>query len=109
MASLDLFSVPTDFLEPKGLYALEAMAAGLPIIQPDHGSFPELISASEGGVLFEAGNQAGFVERMAELIQDGRRCREISARGRQFVMENRNMESMSSSTGNLLKKFLEPR
>ena len=107
LASLDLFSVPTDFLEPKGLYALEAMAAGLPIIQPDHGSFPELISASSGGLLFEPGNQADFVNRIVELIQNDLRCQELSAGGRQFVLENRNMESMSNSTANVLKKFLE--
>src|SRR5262249_23644854 len=48
LKSLDLFSVPTDYREPKGLYVLEAMACGVPVVQPAHGSFPELIEATEG-------------------------------------------------------------
>jgi len=45
----DVFSVPTEFLEPKGLYVLEAMANGVPAVQPNHGAFPELIEGTGGG------------------------------------------------------------
>ena len=40
--SIDLFCVPTTYAEPKGLFLLEAIAAGVPYVQPDHGAFPEL-------------------------------------------------------------------
>ncbi|MCH2182666.1 MAG: glycosyltransferase family 4 protein [Mariniblastus sp.] len=106
LASLDLFSVPTEFLEPKGLYALEAMAAGLPIIQPDHGCFPELITASAGGLLFEPGSSTALAETVAKLVHDRECCQRLSSAGRQFVLENRNIESMSHSTGQALREFL---
>ncbi len=106
LGSLDLFSVPTDFLEPKGLYALEAMAAGVPIIQPRHGSFPEMISATSGGLLFDPGDRRDFVSRLVDLIEDSNRRREMSKQGRQSVLEQRNMESMSISTGQWLQRFL---
>ncbi|MCB1229649.1 MAG: glycosyltransferase family 4 protein, partial [Verrucomicrobiae bacterium] len=48
---LDVFSVPARFVEPKGIYALEAMACGVPVVAPDHGAFPEMIAASGGGKL----------------------------------------------------------
>src|SRR5262249_13314655 len=51
LQSLDVLSVPTTYPEPKGLYVLEALANGVPVVQPAHGSFPELIEATGGGLL----------------------------------------------------------
>src|SRR4029077_4369236 len=51
LQSLDVLSVPTVYREPKGLYILEALANGVPVVQPRHGSFPELIAATAGGLL----------------------------------------------------------
>jgi len=48
LQSLDLFSVPTTYKEPKGLYVLEALACGVPVVQPEHGAFPGLIKATGG-------------------------------------------------------------
>ena len=53
LQSLDVLSVPTTYREPKGLYVLEALANGVPVVQPRHGSFPELIEATGGGLLVE--------------------------------------------------------
>ncbi len=41
-SEIDLFCVPTTYTEPKGLFLLEAIAAGTPYVQPDHGAFPEI-------------------------------------------------------------------
>ena len=45
LQEIDVLSVPTEFLEPKGLYALEAMAAGVPVVLPAHGAFPEMVDS----------------------------------------------------------------
>ena len=39
--TIDVLSVPTTYREPKGLYVLEALANGVPVVQPRHGSFDE--------------------------------------------------------------------
>ncbi|MCY2974387.1 MAG: glycosyltransferase family 4 protein [Planctomycetota bacterium] len=39
---IDLLCVPTSYQEPKGLFVLESVAAGVPYVQPSHGAFPEL-------------------------------------------------------------------
>src|SRR4030095_8783855 len=49
--SIDVLSVPSDYHEPKGLYLLEAMACGVPGVEPAHGAFPEIIERTQGGVL----------------------------------------------------------
>ena len=43
LQSLDVLSVPSGYHEPKGLYLLEAMASGVPVVQPNHGAFPEML------------------------------------------------------------------
>ena len=65
--SIDVFTVPTDYPEAKGVYVLESLARGVPVVQPNHGSFPELIRLTRGGVLtppgddFSLGHGAGRI------------------------------------------------
>ncbi|HIO09770.1 TPA: glycosyltransferase, partial [Candidatus Poribacteria bacterium] len=49
--SIHVLSVPTIYKESKGLFVLEALANGIPVVQPRHGSFPEFIEATSGGIL----------------------------------------------------------
>jgi glycosyltransferase involved in cell wall biosynthesis len=51
LQSLSVFSVPARYGEAFGLYLLEAWATGLPVVQPRHAAFPELIEATLGGVV----------------------------------------------------------
>lgn len=64
---LDLFSVPTEFLEPKGLYLLEAMANGIPVVQPAHGAFPEILNTVGGGMLVPPRDPVALAESMARF------------------------------------------
>ena len=54
--SIDVFTVPTAYPEAKGIYILEAMARGIPVVQPAHGSFPELLDQTGGGLLVPPGD-----------------------------------------------------
>jgi glycosyltransferase involved in cell wall biosynthesis len=69
---IDLLSVPTTYREPKGLFVLEAAAAGIPYIQPDHGAFPELHQRLRAGWLFPAGNQPAYVAQLQAAIDQVR-------------------------------------
>ena len=50
LRTLDVFCVPSPYHEPKGLYLLEAMAAGVPVVVPAHGALPEIINVTDGGL-----------------------------------------------------------
>src|SRR5262249_41030309 len=63
LQGLDVLSVPTAYREPKGLYALEALAHGVPVVQPRHGSFPELIEATGGGLLVKPNDAEALAGR----------------------------------------------
>ena len=69
MKSLDVFSVPARFHEPKGLYLLEAMSQGIPVVQPARGSYPELLESTGGGLLFEPDNTAEYVSTLKQLLE----------------------------------------
>ncbi|NIP97605.1 MAG: glycosyltransferase family 4 protein, partial [Akkermansiaceae bacterium] len=46
LRGLSILSVPVTFPEAFGLYVVEAMASGVPVVQPDTAAFPEVISAT---------------------------------------------------------------
>jgi glycosyltransferase involved in cell wall biosynthesis len=51
LKSLDVLSVPATYDEPKGMFLLEAMACGVPVIQPRRGAFVEIVERTGGGLL----------------------------------------------------------
>jgi glycosyltransferase involved in cell wall biosynthesis len=79
LSTLDLFCVPTTYEEPKGLFLLEAIAAGTPYLQPNHGAFPEIharlgqdlsiiVPDPHRGSLFQADSQSDLVAKLLEAI-----------------------------------------
>ena len=92
--------------EAKGLFVLEAMAAGVPVVQPSHGSFPELIEATGGGLLFDSDRPDGLAQALASLMDDSERRNELAAAGRQAVREKFTDDVMADSTLSLYHRVL---
>jgi glycosyltransferase involved in cell wall biosynthesis len=70
LQSIDALSVPCTFDEPKGLYVLEAMANGVPVVQPRRGAFPEIIEKTGGGLLVEPDNPEALADGIESLAAD---------------------------------------
>lgn len=85
LQSLDVLSVPTTYREPKGLFVLEALANGVPVVQPRHGSFPEMIEATGGGLLVEPDSPEDLARGIGELIGNPDLRKEMGQRGREAV------------------------
>ena len=92
LRSLDLFSVPTDYHEPKGLFVLEALAAGVPVVQPDHGAFGELLGSTGGGVLVSPGSVEELSSAVENLKLNPSRLRQLSESGRHNVHQKHTVE-----------------
>jgi glycosyltransferase involved in cell wall biosynthesis len=111
LRSLHIFSVPTVYHESKGLYILEAMACGVPVVQPRHGSFPELIEATGGGVLYDPdepgtpGSQYALADAISRLMDEPVLRARLAARGRAAVCESFNDEVMAEQTWALCKRL----
>lgn len=70
LAGADVLSVPTRYLDPKGLFVLEANASGTPVVQPDHGAFGELIEQTGGGLVYDPDDPSALVETLARIRRD---------------------------------------
>lgn len=107
LRSLTLLSVPATFEEPKGLYALEALALGVPVVLPDRGAFPEMLADVGGGTTFPSENADALAEILREAIADEERLRQWSTEGRNSVLARRNETAMATQTRELFERLLE--
>ena len=85
LRTLHVLSVPTRYVEAKGFYVLEALAAGVPVVLPRHGSFPELIAATGGGVLYTPGDREEHARAILELLDQPQRRQALAEQGRSAV------------------------
>jgi glycosyltransferase involved in cell wall biosynthesis len=81
----DVFSAPTAYAEAKGIFVLEALARGVPVVQPAHGAFPELIERTGGGVLVPPNDARALAESLADLVRDPARRKRLGEAGREAV------------------------
>jgi len=98
LESLDVLCVPTVYEEPKGLFVLEALAAGVPVVLPAHGAFPELIAATGGGLLAPPGDVERLADEISKVLCDDRLRRRLAASGREAVLGNWNAQAMARQT-----------
>lgn len=106
LKSLDVFSVPTSYREPKGLYVLEAWANGVPVVQPRHGSFPELIEATGGGELSHVDDPHDLARVLSGLLQNPARRQELGQRGQEGVRKHFHAERMAAETAAVFEQYL---
>ncbi len=86
--SVRLISVPVLNGEAFGLYMLEAMASGIPMVQPALGAFQEVIETSGGGVIYAENTPELLAEALAALIFSDVKLQELSAAGISGVKEH---------------------
>ena len=70
LRTLDVLSVPATFDEPKGMFVLEAMASGVPVVQPRRGGFTEIVERTGGGLLVERDDVDALTEGLLTLVGD---------------------------------------
>jgi glycosyltransferase involved in cell wall biosynthesis len=105
LSSLDVLSVPTTYREPKGLFVLEALAAGAPVVVPAHGAFPEVMEDTQGGLLHRPEDPFDLAQRLHELLTDHQRRSQLANAGRHSVLSRRNAQHMASQTARVLAEI----
>ena len=73
--------MPATYDEPKALSVIEALAAGVPVVQPRLGAFPEIIGNTGGGLLVPAGDIDALAGGIARVLQDPAEWAHLSAAG----------------------------
>ena len=94
---LTVLSVPAPYGEAFGLYVVEAMASGVPVVAPDDASFPEIVEGNGAGVICEKDNPQALADAIGQLLLDRERLAKCAAAGRQAAVQTFNIERMAES------------
>jgi glycosyltransferase involved in cell wall biosynthesis len=84
---LTLMSVPVLKGEAFGLYQLEAMASGIPVVQPALGAFPEIVAKTGGGVIYQPNTPAALAKAISGLLENPEKLIALSKAGREGVKQ----------------------
>ena len=101
LRTLDVLSVPSTYAEPKGIYLLEAMANGVPVVQPRHGAFPEMLARTGGGLLVEPGNLEDLAAGIQAIHGDRKYGEDLGQCGARGVREHYGAAQMARRTADV--------
>ncbi len=93
--SLSILTVPTPNGVAFGTYILEALACGVPVVEPRVGSYPEIVEATGGGVLYEPNDPDTLARVLGGLLDDPGRRAELGRAGRESVVRSFSLDTMA--------------
>jgi len=104
--SISLLSVPVLKGEAYGLYQLEALASGIPLIQPELGAFPEIIRATGGGMTYFPNTPESLAAKLAEALTNPGLMDKMSKNGRKAVEGQFDCRKLTMKMVEVYKKIL---
>jgi glycosyltransferase involved in cell wall biosynthesis len=102
LKTLDVLSVPAPYDEPKGIFLLEAMGVGVPVVQPRRGAFTEIVEKTGGGLLVPPDDPEALAGALQTLWQDRPLGERLAQRGFEGVRQH---YSIQRSTDRLLAVY----
>jgi glycosyltransferase involved in cell wall biosynthesis len=102
LRSLSVLSVPARGEVAFGIFVLEALASGVPVVEPRAGAFPEILEATGGGVLVEPDNVEALAAALEQLLAGPAEARAMAEQGRRAVLERFTIQRMAE---NVLRVF----
>jgi glycosyltransferase involved in cell wall biosynthesis len=97
LASIDVFALPTPRAEAKGLSAIEALAAGVPVVASNHGAFPEMLDDQRAGLLHAPGDPADLARAITAVLDDEALAGRLGRHGHAVVRERHSAEAMAAA------------
>jgi glycosyltransferase involved in cell wall biosynthesis len=112
LEALTVFSVPATYGEAFGLYVIEALAAGVPVVLPNVAAFPELVESTGGGRLFDLGtNETENAQRLAAalkaLLAVPGEARTLGANGRAAVQREYTIVRLAGRLAAMTREMID--
>jgi len=104
--SITVLSVPVMKGEAFGLYQLEALASGVPLVQPELGAFPEIINATGGGVTYKPNTADALADKLTEVLLNQGKLEAMSLAGRKAVEEHFDCDKLSVKMVEIYKTLI---
>src|SRR4030095_2130889 len=108
LRDLSVFSVPAHYGEAFGLYLVEAMAAGIPLVQPDTGAFSEIIEDTGAGLISRSGDPAHLAARIEEVLLTPNLAEILGRAGRTSVEHRYNSDATARQIAELFATAARP-
>jgi len=105
-SNIDVMSVPVRKYDGYGLYLLEANAAGVPVVQPATGAFPEIIARTGGGRTYSPDSIEELSESLSKSLIDKENLTELGSKGKENVLKNLSLEKMSEDLSMVYKRVM---
>jgi len=106
LRTLSVLSVPEKRPIAYGLYVLEALAAGVPVVEPAIGAFCELLEMTGGGVLYEPNDAEALVAAIQPLLFGPNYAHDLGKKGRENVFAKFNIEQTAQKIERIYKQFV---
>ena len=107
LKSLNVFCTPALYGEAFGLYVIEAMAAGVPVVQPRHSAFPEIIDATGGGLIAEP-NPVALAIAIEDVLLNPAKAQAFAESGCKVAHEYFSVERMARETVDVFARACSP-
>lgn len=106
--SIHVLSVPTPYREPKGLFILEALANGVPVVQPRHGVFPEWIEQTGGGILVKPLSSEALAAGLLRMMNDPEGRKTMGQTGQRAVHQRFSDNDMADAMLDVYRRYVSP-
>jgi len=106
LRSLTLMSVPVPAGEAFGAYQIEALASSVPALQPNAGCYPEFISVTNGGVIFDPNDSKTLAAKIIELLSDPDKIKKMGLDGKKVVHDLFTLDNMARNTVAVYEKAI---
>lgn len=97
LQTISVLSVPSPRGEAFGMFIAEALAAGVPVVQPNTGGYPEVVNATGGGLIYDVNEPDGLLNALASLLRHPERARAMGEKGREKVSELYDIDRMAQN------------
>jgi glycosyltransferase involved in cell wall biosynthesis len=104
---VSVVSVPVRMGEAFGLYLVEAMASGVPVVQPAHGAFPEIIGVTGGGITYEENIPEKLAASLGLILGDAALLRQKSLDARSGTQDRFNITRQSEKMIDAYQSIIE--
>ena len=108
LRSLDVLSVPATYDEPKGMFLLESMASGVPVVQPARGAFVEIVERTGGGLLVRPDDASALADALYTLWSEPDLRKMLAGRAFHGVREHHTVAHSADRLIALYNKVLSP-
>jgi glycosyltransferase involved in cell wall biosynthesis len=97
LQEMDVMSMPATYDEPKGFTLIEAMANGVPVVQPDRGAFTEIVRQTGGGLLVAKDDPDALADGLFTILTDREQAGALGHAAAEGVRSHYTVEAMATA------------